>query len=123
MPERVMAVVLAGGLARRRSRFTALSGAERIIFDANPVDAAEIPARDQPRELAIGCTRILIPGRRSIQGWPSGTSIDSEDTLAFSALGNVRPMIETMPLERAPEAYERMMSGEARFRMVLTTGL
>jgi D-arabinose 1-dehydrogenase-like Zn-dependent alcohol dehydrogenase len=65
---------------------------------------------------------LLIPSRRSIQGWPSGTSIDSEDTLKFSALANIRPMIETMPLERAPEAYERMMSGEARFRMVLTTG-
>ena len=61
--------------------------------------------------------------RRSIQGWPSGTSIDSEDTLAFSALADIRPMIETMPLERAAEAYERMMSGAARFRMVLTTGL
>ncbi len=66
---------------------------------------------------------LLIGSRRGIQGWPSGTSIDSEDTLAFSALTNVRPMIETMPLEQAPEAYERMMSGKARFRMVLTTGL
>lgn len=65
----------------------------------------------------------LILGRRVIQGWPSGTSIDSEDTLGFSALINVRPMIETMPLERATEAYERMMTGAARFRMVLTTGL
>ena len=65
----------------------------------------------------------LIGARRSIQGWPAGTSIDSEDTLKFSALTDVRPMIETMPLERAPEAYERMMRGEARFRMVLTTGL
>jgi D-arabinose 1-dehydrogenase-like Zn-dependent alcohol dehydrogenase len=66
---------------------------------------------------------LLIFGRRAIQGWPSGTSIDSEDTLGFSALVNVRPMIETMPLERAVEAYDRMMTGEARFRMVLTTGL
>jgi D-arabinose 1-dehydrogenase-like Zn-dependent alcohol dehydrogenase len=66
---------------------------------------------------------LLIGARRGIQGWPSGTSIDSEDTLAFSALANVRPMIETMPLERAAEAYERMMSGAARFRMVITTGL
>ena len=66
---------------------------------------------------------LLISGRRSIHGWPSGTSIDSEDTLAFSVLSDIRPMIETMPLEKAPEAYERMMSGEARFRMVLTTGL
>ena len=64
----------------------------------------------------------LIRARRSIQGWPSGTAIDSEDTLAFSALSGVRPIIETMPLERAAEAYERMMSGAARFRMVLTTG-
>jgi D-arabinose 1-dehydrogenase-like Zn-dependent alcohol dehydrogenase len=64
----------------------------------------------------------LIGRRRSIKGWPSGTSIDSEDTMAFSALSSIRPMIETMPLERASEAYERMMSGKARFRMVLTTG-
>jgi len=66
---------------------------------------------------------LLISGRRSILGWPAGTSIDSEDTMAFSALAEIRPMIETMPLERAPEAYERMMRGDARFRMVLTTGL
>jgi len=66
---------------------------------------------------------LLIGGRRSIRGWPSGTSSDSEDTLAFSALANIRPMIETTPLERAAEAYERMISGAARFRMVLTTGL
>jgi D-arabinose 1-dehydrogenase-like Zn-dependent alcohol dehydrogenase len=66
---------------------------------------------------------LLIGARRSVQGWPSGTSIDSEDTMAFSALADIRPMIETMPLERAPEAYDRMMSGAARFRMVLTTGL
>jgi D-arabinose 1-dehydrogenase-like Zn-dependent alcohol dehydrogenase len=65
----------------------------------------------------------LIGARRSVQGWPSGTSIDSEDTLAFSARQGVRPVIETMPLERAAEAYDRMMSGKARFRMVLVTGL
>jgi D-arabinose 1-dehydrogenase-like Zn-dependent alcohol dehydrogenase len=64
----------------------------------------------------------LIGGSRTIQGHASGTSIDSEDTLKFSALGGVRPMVETMPLARAAEAYDRMMSGEARFRMVLTTG-
>ncbi|MGE3291502.1 MAG: alcohol dehydrogenase [Geminicoccaceae bacterium] len=61
----------------------------------------------------------LIGGRRSVQGWPSGVAADSEDTLAFSALGGVRPMIERYPLERAAEAYARMMSGEARFRVVL----
>jgi D-arabinose 1-dehydrogenase-like Zn-dependent alcohol dehydrogenase len=65
---------------------------------------------------------LLIGARRGIYGWPSGSSIESEDTLAFSALANIRPMIETMPLERAAEAYERMMSGAARFRMVITTG-
>ncbi len=65
---------------------------------------------------------LLISGRRSIVGWPSGTSIDSQDTLAFSALSGVRPMTEVFPLERAAEAYERMMSGIARFRVVLTPG-
>ena len=64
----------------------------------------------------------LIGASRTIQGHASGASIDSEDTLDFSALAGVRPMIETMPLERAAEAYDRMMNGEARFRMVLTTG-
>ena len=64
----------------------------------------------------------LILGSRSIKGWYSGTSIDSQETLAFSALSGVRPMTETYPLERAAEAYDRMMSGAARFRVVLTTG-
>ncbi len=64
----------------------------------------------------------LIRERRSIKGWPSGAAIDSQDALAFSALSGVRPVIETMPLQRAAEAYERMMSGKARFRMVLTPG-
>ena len=63
----------------------------------------------------------LIFGRRSIVGWPSGSSIDSQDTLAFSALTGVRPMTEVFPLDRAAEGYERMMSGKARFRVVLTT--
>lgn len=64
----------------------------------------------------------LIPGRKGIQGWPSGTAKDSEDTLQFSALTGVRPMIEKYPLERAAEAYEQMLSGRARFRVVLTIG-
>jgi D-arabinose 1-dehydrogenase-like Zn-dependent alcohol dehydrogenase len=63
---------------------------------------------------------FLLGGRRSIKGWYSGTSIDSEDTLKFSALTGVRSMNEIYPLEKAPEAYERMMSGKARFRAVLT---
>jgi D-arabinose 1-dehydrogenase-like Zn-dependent alcohol dehydrogenase len=65
----------------------------------------------------------LIFGRRSILGWPSGTSIDSQDTMNFSALTGVRSMNEVYPLEKASEAYDRMMSGKARFRVVLTTGL
>jgi D-arabinose 1-dehydrogenase-like Zn-dependent alcohol dehydrogenase len=64
----------------------------------------------------------LIAGSRVIQGHASGTSRDSEDTLSFSVLADVRPMIETVPLEQAGEAYEKMISGQARFRMVLTTG-
>jgi D-arabinose 1-dehydrogenase-like Zn-dependent alcohol dehydrogenase len=63
----------------------------------------------------------LMLGRRSIMGWPSGSSIDSQDTLAFSNLTDVRAMNEIFPLERAAEAYEYMMSGKARFRAVLTT--
>jgi D-arabinose 1-dehydrogenase-like Zn-dependent alcohol dehydrogenase len=63
---------------------------------------------------------FLLSGCRSIKGWYSGTSIDSQDTLAFSARTGVRSMNETFPLERASEAYDRMMSGKARFRVVLT---
>jgi D-arabinose 1-dehydrogenase-like Zn-dependent alcohol dehydrogenase len=65
---------------------------------------------------------FLLLGCRSVKGWYSGTSIDSQDTLAFSLRTGVRPMIETYPLERVPEAYDRMMSGKARFRVVLTIG-
>jgi D-arabinose 1-dehydrogenase-like Zn-dependent alcohol dehydrogenase len=62
----------------------------------------------------------FIMGRNSVQGWPSGTAADSTETLAFSALSGVKPMIEEYPLARAAEAYDRMMSGKARFRVVLT---
>jgi D-arabinose 1-dehydrogenase-like Zn-dependent alcohol dehydrogenase len=62
----------------------------------------------------------LISGSRTIQGWASGTPTDSEDTLRFAELTGVRPMIETYPLEQAAEAYARMLSGDAQFRVVLT---
>jgi D-arabinose 1-dehydrogenase-like Zn-dependent alcohol dehydrogenase len=62
----------------------------------------------------------LISGSRGIQGWSSGTPTDSEDTLRFAELTGVRPMTETFPLEKAAEAYARMMSGKAKFRVVLT---
>jgi D-arabinose 1-dehydrogenase-like Zn-dependent alcohol dehydrogenase len=61
----------------------------------------------------------LIMQKRVVAGWPSGTSIDSEDTLKFSALFGVKALIEKYPLDKAPEAFERMMSGKARFRVVL----
>jgi D-arabinose 1-dehydrogenase-like Zn-dependent alcohol dehydrogenase len=65
---------------------------------------------------------LLLSGSRAIKGWYSGTSIDSQDTLAFSARANVRSMNEIFPLERASEGYDRMMSGKARFRVVLSIG-
>jgi len=69
--------------------------------------------------LAITPNQLLMK-RLAIQGWSSGTAKDSEDTLRFSVLTGVRPMIELYPLEKAAEAYERMVSGKARFRVVLT---
>jgi D-arabinose 1-dehydrogenase-like Zn-dependent alcohol dehydrogenase len=64
----------------------------------------------------------LIVGSKAIQGWASGIATDSEDTMQFSALSGVRPMIEKYPLEKATEAYEQMITGRARFRVVLTMG-
>jgi D-arabinose 1-dehydrogenase-like Zn-dependent alcohol dehydrogenase len=82
----------------------------QLLVVAAAPDATELPLA------------ALISGVRSIQGWASGTAMDSEDTLNFSALRQVRPMIETFPLERAAEAYERLMSNRARFRAVLIPG-
>jgi D-arabinose 1-dehydrogenase-like Zn-dependent alcohol dehydrogenase len=78
-----------------------------------------IGASDEPIQVP---SFLFISGRRSLIGWPAGTSIDSQDTLSFSVLSGVRSMNEVFPLEKAPEAYEQMMSGKARFRAVLTTG-
>ncbi|WP_433801186.1 alcohol dehydrogenase [Actinomycetospora sp. CA-084318] len=78
------------------------------------VGAAETP-------LTIEAMSLIGPAAQ-VAGHPSGTSKDSEDTLNFSRITGVRPMIETMPLERAGEAYAKMMANDARFRMVLTTG-
>ncbi|MCC8392427.1 alcohol dehydrogenase [Paraburkholderia sp. MMS20-SJTR3] len=74
---------------------------------------------EEPVEVPI--TQFIM-GRHSVQGWPSGTAADSTETLAFSALAGVKPMIEEYPLSRAAEAYDRMMSGKARFRVVLKPG-
>jgi D-arabinose 1-dehydrogenase-like Zn-dependent alcohol dehydrogenase len=82
----------------------------KLLIVGAALDAFEVPPL------------LLIGGRRSIVGWPSGSSVDTEDTLAFSSLTGVRSMNEVYPLERAAEAYDRMISGKARFRVVLTTG-
>jgi len=64
----------------------------------------------------------LVGMKTSVQGWPSGSAIDWEDTMRFSVLTGVRPMIEKYPLEKVNEAYDQMISGRARFRVVLTMG-
>jgi propanol-preferring alcohol dehydrogenase len=74
-----------------------------------------------PEPLEIDSAQLIF-GARSIEGNLTGTAIDIEDTLAFSVLEKIHPMIETVPLENAAEAYARMMRNEARFRIVLTTG-
>ena len=74
-----------------------------------------------PDPLSLMPLQLVLP-RRTVQGWPSGTAMDSEDTLRFSALSGVRPMIERYPLEKVAEGYQQMISGKARFRVVLTMG-
>jgi D-arabinose 1-dehydrogenase-like Zn-dependent alcohol dehydrogenase len=108
----------------------ALGGAKLILSTVTSTDAidAAIGGLAYAGELVvvgismdpIKVTSLqLIGNRQSIHGWPSGTAIDSEDTLNFSELQNVKALIETFPLEKAAEAYDRMMSGKARFRAVL----
>ena len=76
-----------------------------------------------PNEPLTVSVMSLIAGRRSVAGWYSGTAKDSQDTLEFSALTGVHPMIEKYPLSRVQEAYEQMHSGKVRFRVVLTFGV
>ena len=71
--------------------------------------------------LEVPALQLLLRSQ-SVKGWYSGTSIDSQETLAFSAFSGVRSMNEVFPLEKYNEAYERMTSGAARFRVVLTMG-
>ena len=82
-------------------------GGKLIVVGASPEPISVTPIQ-------------LIGQRRSIQGWPSGSARDSEETLNFCALTGIRPMVETFPLEQAAAAYDRMVSGKARFRVVLT---
>jgi D-arabinose 1-dehydrogenase-like Zn-dependent alcohol dehydrogenase len=76
-----------------------------------------------PTEPIIVNLRSLIQGRRSVAGWYAGTARDSQDTLEFSLLSGVHPVIEKYPLGEVAKAYERMHSGKARFRVVLTMGV
>ncbi|MGB9185781.1 MAG: alcohol dehydrogenase [Solirubrobacteraceae bacterium] len=111
----------------------ALGGADVILSTVTSSDAMAAVfggLRPQGSLVVVGASMepinvpaaMLIGGQTTITGHASGTSRDSEDTLAFSVLSGVRPIIETMPLERAADAYEKMLAGDARFRMVLTTG-
>lgn len=106
-------------------------GGARVILATAPSGKAITPLIDglgnQGQLVIVGASMDpigvsamqLIGLRRSIQGWPSGTAVDSEDALRFCAQTGVRPMIEVFPLEKAAQAYEHMMSNKARFRCVL----
>jgi D-arabinose 1-dehydrogenase-like Zn-dependent alcohol dehydrogenase len=111
-------------------KLQALGGVDLILATATSADAMGAlfgGLRPQGKLLIVGASMdpvpvppaALIGGDKIIEGHASGTSIDSEDTLHFSVLSEVRPMIETVGLEQAGEAYAKMMSGDARFRMVL----
>jgi len=110
-----------------------LGGVKIVLATATSTDAAAatigglsvdgrlvvLGADRKPMQLV---TAGLIGRRSGLYGWPSGSSIDSEDTMRFSAMTGVRPMTEVFPLEKAADAYDRMMSNQARFRVVITTG-
>lgn len=113
------------------AELTKLGGARVILATVTNADAMTavlgglgpdgkliaVGAPPDPLQVSAG---LLIFARRSVAGWPSGRSIDSQDTLAFAARMGVRSRNELFPLDRAAEAYDRMLSGEARFRVVLT---
>lgn len=108
-----------------------LGGAKLVLSTVTAADAMEpvlnglgvdgqllvVGASQEPLPVNTG---QMIGGRQSVKSWPSGTCADSEDTLRFAVQTGVRAMVEVMPLEHAQEAYERMLSGAARFRVVLT---
>lgn len=115
------------------ARLQAMGGAQVILTTITNSAAVSplMPAlAPRGRLLVVGVGKepltvlpgLLVAGERMVQGTITGTPFESEKTLDFSVLADVRPMIETMPLERAQDAYQRMMSGEVKFRMVLTMG-
>jgi D-arabinose 1-dehydrogenase-like Zn-dependent alcohol dehydrogenase len=109
---------------------TALGGAKVIlatvvnapamtaVIDGLGIDGKLLVVGASPEPIEVGPLQ-LIGARREVAGWPSGIAADSEDTLRFSVLQDIRPMVEKYPLEKAAEAYQRMMSGKARFRVVI----
>ena len=109
---------------------TALGGARAILatapdgkamgslIDGLGVDGKLVTIAVSFEPFSVSSPQLLM-ARKSIMGWPAGTSKDSEDTLRFAAANGVRPMIETFPLDRAADAYDHMMSGKVRFRSVL----
>nr|WP_258183012.1 alcohol dehydrogenase [Enhygromyxa salina] len=115
---------------RSGKALAALGGADLILATApNAAAISALPAGLKPRgklmlvaapqgKLEVSAVRLL--SGKQIHGWSSGTAVDSEDTLEFSVLADVRPRIETFPLEQANEAFELMMTNKARFRAVLT---
>jgi D-arabinose 1-dehydrogenase-like Zn-dependent alcohol dehydrogenase len=112
------------------AELTKLGGAKVVlatVTDGDAMSAVVGGLKVNGTFMVIGATQsmtisplFLLLGCRSIKGWYSGTSVDSQDALAFSVLAGVRSMNEEFPLERVNEAYERMTSGNARFRVVLT---
>lgn len=89
------------------------------VFDGTAANGKLLVVGASPQSLEVNPVQLIM-GRRGLQGWASGTAKDSEDTLNFSALFQVRPMIENFPLAKAGEAFEQMITGRARFRVVLT---
>jgi D-arabinose 1-dehydrogenase-like Zn-dependent alcohol dehydrogenase len=117
---------VAGALARLGGARAVISTVTDAVAMASVIDGLSADGRlmvlGSPGEPVAVWAHLLLRGR-SILGSAGGTAIESEDAMAFSSLIGARPIIETLPIERAAEAYEKMMSGRARFRMVLTTGL
>lgn len=107
-----------GGAKVVLSTVTAADAMEPILHGLG-VDGQLLVVGASPQPLPVN-TAEMIGRRNSIKAWPSGSCTDSEDAMRFSVLAGVRAIAEVMPLERAQEAYDRMMSGAARFRMVLT---
>lgn len=110
-----------GGAKVILSTITSAKALEWAVNGLAPTGKLIIVGAPEDGPLKVNALTLLM-GRRTVAGWPSGTGMDSEDTLNFSALTSIKPIIETYPLEKAEEAYNRMMSGNARFRVVLTTG-